>query len=95
VQNGFKMIIKDTKRGGWYWLGNPHEGDVWSPAFCFEDGMLNHDGDVFTEENIGGALIERAVMPHEVAPIKDLAFRMQSCDAEIAKAVNENFWNLI
>lgn len=66
------MDIRDTKRGNWYWLGSSSEGDIWTPAYCSYDGVLDNDGTEYTKENIGSAPLERALMPHELSSIKDI-----------------------
>lgn len=56
------ILEKDT----WYWYTAISEGDVFYPLYVRSDGVILVDGKEYLKEDLGGALIYKAIMPNVV-----------------------------
>jgi hypothetical protein len=60
---GEPMIDLETET--WYWTSLPSEGDVFSPAWVQDDGLILMDDETYTVTQLAGLTFTKAVMPRD------------------------------
>jgi len=47
----------------WYWIGHPHEGDIWHPIFINSDLEFKLDGEITAPIKLKDCIIRKAITP--------------------------------